>query len=361
MIKIAFPAFLAIFSGFCFSQIPPGPKSSSSTPASAAKSKAKPAEAKSDEEAIPPVAPNAIFPAVVAMANGKPIFGRDLEIAIRQELATIGSPEWKDLREEYKGQLTQTKLFSLVNTNLIYQKAVESGVKATDAEVQAELQKMSKAFKDNAEMDAELAKKMMNRALLERNVLQSLTVSKYMEENIDKKSKMSPQEVAKFYADNPERFDHPNLVRLSLLLIAAGETRDKDALAKKRAEELLARVGKGEDFAKLAKENSADQSAAQGGDIHYRSKNGLDPQYADAAFSLPVGSVKMVKLSDGYLIFKVTDKKKEGKWTLEEVKQNFTEELDKLKSQTESTKLINRLRDQGNVEFLIPYGQPLEP
>jgi parvulin-like peptidyl-prolyl isomerase len=349
LIKIAIPVFLVVFASLCFSQSTPDPKSGS------------PAPAKSEEEAIPPVEPNAIFPAVVARANGKPILGRDLEIAVRRELAEIGSPEWKNLQEKYQGELTQTNLFALVNTNLIYQKALASGLKAPDAEVKAELEKISKQFKNAAEMDAALAQQKLNRAALEENIYQSLTVKKYLEETINKKISVSSEEVAKYYAEHTDNLKHPDIVRISQILIAAGETSDKDALAKRRAEALLARAEKGEDFAKLAKENSVDSSASQGGDMKYYSKNGLNPRYSESVFSLPVGGVKMINLDEGYLIVKVTEKKKESTWTLEEIKEDLTATLKNDKAQVELTILVNQLRNQGNVEFLIPYGQPLEP
>jgi peptidyl-prolyl cis-trans isomerase C len=359
--KIAFPAFLVVFAGLCFPQTTPGTKPSSTAPTAAAKPQIKPEPAKSEEEVIPPAAPNALFPAVVAKVNGKSILGRDLEVAVRRELAAIGSPEWKNLREEYRGELIQTKLFALVNTALLYQKAVESGLKASDAEVQAELQKISKKFKSDGEMNAALAQQNLDRAALEKGISQSLTISKYMDENINKKVSVSSDEVSKFYAENPGKFEHPDLVRTSHILIAAGETGDQDVLAKQRAEALVARAEKGEDFAKLAKDNSIDSSASEGGDIGYFSKDGLQPQYWDAAFSLPVGGVKMIKLDQGYIIIKVTDKKKKGVSTLEEIKEDLAKYLKEEKSQVEMTKLVNQLRNQGNVEFLIPYGQPLEP
>ena len=68
-----------------------------------------PGTASVDEE-IPPVGPDAIFPAVVARVDGKPILGRDLEVIVHRELAPIGNPEWTNLREDYRGQLTLAAL-----------------------------------------------------------------------------------------------------------------------------------------------------------------------------------------------------------------------------------------------------------
>ncbi len=92
-----------------------------------------------------------------------------------------------------------------------------------------------------------------------------------------------------------------------------------------------------------------------------RAKDNIAPEYAEAAFSLPVGSVKLVKTEFGYHIIKVTDKKKEGLATLEEVKQELTDFLKNQKAQAELDKLVNQLRDSAKIEILIPAGQPLTP
>ena len=361
--KFAVPGFMLIFAAFCFSQTAPkaqAPKASA--PSAAAKPPAKPEPARPEEdEVIPPAEPNAIFPTIVARVNGKAIAGKDLEAIVRRDLTSIGSPEWKNLREDYRGQLTLSGLNTLINAKLLYQKALASGIKATDAEVQAELQKLAKTFKSDAEMNAALANQMTDRATLEKDLYQSLAVTKYVSENIDKKVAVTPEEVAKYYASNPKEFQHPDIVRTSHILIPAGDTAEQDALAKKRAEGILARVKKGEDFAKLAKEYSTDASASQGGDVGFSSKDALVSEYAEAAFSLPVGGVKLVRTQLGYHIIKVTDKKTEGLSTLEEIKPQLAEFLKNQKAEAELTKLVNQLRDQAKIEILIPAGQPLNP
>jgi parvulin-like peptidyl-prolyl isomerase len=347
--------FLLIFAGWCF------PQTASDT--RQAPSKAVPAEPTKpeEEEVIPPVDPGAIFPAVVAKVNGKPILGRELESLVRTELATIGSPEWRNLREDYRGELTLQGLNTLIQNELVYQKAQASGVKATSAEVQAEMQRISKNYNSDAEMNATLASRMMDRASLEKSLYQSLAAAKYIDENVNKKFTVDPEEVAKYYAANPKSFHHPDVVRSSHILIRAGDTAELDALSKKRAEALVARIKKGEDFAKLAREYSTDGSASAGGDIGYNDKASLTPEYGEAAFSLPVGGVKLIKSEFGYHIIKVTDKKQEGLYTLEEIRDRLTQYLKAQKTQAELTKLVNQLRDEAKIEILIPAGQPLNP
>lgn len=85
-----------------------------------------------------------------------------------------------------------------------------------------------------------------------------------------------------------------------------------NAQAKSKADEILAKVKAGEDFADLAKKNSQDEaSAANGGDLDFFGKGKMVAEFENVAFALNKGQVsdKVVKTQFGYHIIKVTDKK----------------------------------------------------
>ncbi len=335
------------------------PKAPAPAPAQAQKE-----SAKETEEVIPPAAPDALFPAVVARVNGKAILGRDLEQKILAELSNIGNPAWKNLREDYRQELTSQSLGFLVDSELLYQKATESGLKATDAEVQAEFARVAKSFSSDAEMNAQLASRGMDRAALNKELSRSLVVSKFIEETIAKKIVISPADVQQYYSTHTDEFRHPELVRTShiLILVPAGATADQDNAAKQRADALLQRAKKGEDFAKLAKENSMDGSASQGGDIGFVPKGQVAPEYEQAAFSLPTGSVSdVVRTQFGYHIIKVTDKKPEGVSALDEVRADLNEFLKNQKVLGEVSKYVADLGAKAKIEIFIQLAAAKPP
>jgi parvulin-like peptidyl-prolyl isomerase len=59
--------------------------------------------------------------------------------------------------------------------------------------------------------------------------------------------------------------------------------------ARARADEALARIGKGEDFAAVAREMSDDPSASAGGDIGLVAPGQMVPAFEDAVFALKAG------------------------------------------------------------------------
>jgi peptidyl-prolyl cis-trans isomerase C len=310
-----------------------------------------------EEEQVLAAPPGALFPAVVARVNGKAILGRDLEQRIQAQLAPIGNPKWNNLREEYRQELISQSLGALIGTELVYQKAQAGGIKASEPEIQAELAKLAKNFGGDAEMNAALANRGLDPAGLTRELEKSLTVAKFVQETIAGKTTITPAELSQYYEQHKEEFRHPDLVRTShiLILVKEGATQEQETMAKQRAEAILERVKKGEDFSKLARENSMDPaSATQGGDVGLVPKGQLAREYEEVAFSLPAGGISdVVRTQFGFHIIKVTEKKKEGLATLDEARAELTEFLKRQKTDQDLGKLVNELRTQAKISVYL--------
>jgi len=129
------------------------------------------------------------------------------------------------------------------------------------------------------------------------------------------------------------------------------ESLNKDA--KKKAEDVLAQVKKGDKtFAELAQVNSDDPgSKGQGGDLGWFARGVMVKDFEDAAFSLEKGAVSdLVQSEFGYHIIKVEDKKMEavekGKEPVEQVKASHilikTKSFDDLLTEMEKNAKIKK-------------------
>src|SRR5690606_30614991 len=81
-------------------------------------------------------------------------------------------------------------------------------------------------------------------------------------------------------------------------------------------------LNEGADFAELAKANSTDGTAQNGGELGYFAKTDVVPEFGEAAFSTEVGTYtkKPVKTEFGYHIITVEEKRKRPPASFEDVK-----------------------------------------
>jgi parvulin-like peptidyl-prolyl isomerase len=91
------------------------------------------------------------------------------------------------------------------------------------------------------------------------------------------------------------------------------------------AKNILERLRKGEDFAKIAQKSSIDTgSAKNGGDLGYFSQGQMVPEFEAAAARLKIGEIsEPVKSRFGFHIIKVTDKKMGKPLEFDKIKNNI--------------------------------------
>lgn len=106
-------------------------------------------------------------------------------------------------------------------------------------------------------------------------------------------------------ARKARRIEKQDRISASHVLVAyKGSQRAKPSVtrtkaeARKRAEEVLEKARKGEDFAALARQYSDDSSSSKGGDLGSFGKNSMVKPFADAAFALKVGNVSDIVESE---------------------------------------------------------------
>jgi peptidyl-prolyl cis-trans isomerase C len=183
----------------------------------------------------------------------------------------------------------------------------------------------------------------------------------YLEKEIVGKVQVSDRDAEEYYKKNQAVFTKPEQVRARHILIAVppgASDADKQA-ARKKATEILERIKKGEDFAKLASEYSDDPgSKKKGGDLGFLARNATVPEFDQAAFALEPGGVSgIVETSFGFHIIKVEEKKKAETPPFETVK----EDAKALALQAAKQETVNRFIEQSfkkaGVEF---YAKPAE-
>lgn len=154
-------------------------------------------------------------------------------------------------------------------------------------------------------------------------------VNDYIEDNLTDK------EIKKYYDEN-----YYGEIKASHILISTDvkddatteEKEEADNVAKKKAQEVIDKLNKGEKFADLAKEYSTDKSNNEkGGDLDYFDPNDMVDEFKEAVLKLEKNEYtkEPVKTKFGYHIILKTDTKE--KEALDKVKDKIKEDLTKKK------------------------------
>jgi peptidyl-prolyl cis-trans isomerase C len=147
------------------------------------------------------------------------------------------------------------------------------------------------------------------------------------------------------YKAEPKRFDRPEEVSVRHILI-----RTETEGAKAKAEQLLAQLKAGADFAKLARENSQDSgTASNGGDLGAVPRGRTVPEFEQAAFALrtPGELSGVVQTSFGYHIIKLEGRRAAGMMPYAEVKDALRDEAKQRILAERRATMVQRLLDAG--------------
>jgi len=125
----------------------------------------------------------------------------------------------------------------------------------------------------------------------------------------------------------------------------------------KDAQEVLAEIKKGADFATVARAKSTDGSARDGGDLGYFTRGDMVAEFSDAAFEMKPGEISKtpVKSQFGWHIIKVEDRRTSPAPSFEETKDHLRSEL----SQEMVGDVVEGLRTKAKVERFDLDGKPL--
>jgi peptidyl-prolyl cis-trans isomerase C len=129
--------------------------------------------------------------------------------------------------------------------------------------------------------------------------------------------------------------------------------------AEDKAKAVIARLNKGEDFAKLASELTEDPSGkANGGDLGYFSKEQMVPEFSDTAFGLENGKISgPVKTQFGWHVIKVEDKRTKPTPKFEEVKP----QLERYVVGKAQAEMVTKLRADAKIEKFYKVEAPAAP
>lgn len=205
-----------------------------------------------------------------------------------------------------------------------------------------------------------------------------------VQEKIVGESPVTDDVAKKFYEANKEKLKHGERVRLSQIIVAAPEenmgtlegiksqivrlkpnispTELEEAIKAKKveiehkAQDILKRAQKGEDFALLANENTDDvqaRAAKSGGDAGFVETSMLNQQVKPVVEKLQAGQVapNLIPIEIGFVIVKVTERQPAGTFAFADIKDALKQKLQEPNAKAALERWVNARRKTAKIEL----------
>lgn len=261
---------------------------------------------------------------LTACSSGK----TDPDIIVETEVGNVSKEDFYEALKQESGEQVLTDLVTMV--------ILENKYDVSNEEVQAELDNLKERLGESYEDALEA------QGLTEDDLVADIRKALLQEKAITDGIEVTDEEMEQYY----ERMKTE--VKAKHILVEDEDT----------AEEVLKKLDKGEDFAKLAKEYSQDPASAEnGGDVGFFSVGEMVEPFEDAAYTLEIDKVSEPIQSDfGYHIVIVTERKEveEDIGTFEENKDDIRRAITERKIDPETAmKRIDDLVSETKIKVKV--------
>jgi peptidyl-prolyl cis-trans isomerase C len=287
-------------------------------------------EAPKQQEPAPAVDPEV---KVLATVNGDPITLAEFnERFLRAGLRPEQDAEVR-VKEEFLNRLIERKMLIKEAQRRRIKVGVPEILKRIDA-MQAE---------QGGDMKGALAGLGVDFEKFKSDIWEALMIEKLISLSLPRRIPVSSTEVRRYYQENPQEFERPEQVHVRQIVVATEQ----------EAQQLLNQLLAGADFAALAKHRSTAPEAAEGGDLGYFAMGEMPGEF-NVVFGLPKGGISsVVKSPYGFHIFKLENRRKSGKLSLEEAWRDIAEKLEHHKMDDRYQLWLKELR--GRTKFVVNY------
>lgn len=289
--------------------------------------------------------------AVVLRVNGVAV----TDYALRQAKRTATISQQGQPVDE--AAVLRAAVDQVVGHVLLVQAAREAGVTVDPAEAQRRVGALKARYPDAAAFAQALREQGTDEAELLRFEEDNLLIARFSQALAETTVKVTAADARRYYEQNPQEFDHPEQVKVRMILAAVpeGASEAVEAAAKIRIDEAARRLAKGEDFGKLAAELSDDPSKSRGGEVGWVRPGQLLPELDPEVFALQPGAVtKPLKTRYGYHVMGVMDRRAAGRSSYEEVETTLMGMLRSLQVRTLLQGEVEKRRAAAKVETLDP-------
>jgi peptidyl-prolyl cis-trans isomerase SurA len=300
---------------------------------------------------------------VAARVNNRPITYAELEKCQQFQMLSAGDRSSEDQINIQKLEILRT----LVDNEIMLQRAEKLGLMAVDADVETKFNEL-KAPYTQEEFQRQLQNRKMTVEDLKAQLRRELSIQKLINKENTSKISITDADVTEFYNANRASFNlaEPQVHIAQILVTPApdpnvrnlkGDKAQNEDQARKKIQMLEARLRQGEDFSMLAQNYSEDpNTSTNGGDLGFIPESALEKANVELrkmVMSLQPGQVSpVIHTQEGYRLLKVISKEPAGQRELSDprVQQSIREQLLNRKDQLLKAAYYEVARNEAKVE-----------
>ena len=297
---------------------------------------------------------------IIVRVNGDIILKSELENArtsLRNDLSQGQKLQGAPLEQAFTEQ-SKFLLRDLIDQTLLTQQAKDMGLNA-DLEIVKTMERMRQEYKfDSLET---LEKAIVGQGISVEDYKQQIRTrfftTQVLGREVYPKVIVTTDEMRKFYEANQKNFDRPAGVQLSEIVVSTQDkTPDETAAQRKKAEDALAGVRKGDDFGETARKLSEAPTAQDNGALGFFPAGQLAKPLEDAVANVDKGqTTDILTLPYGFVILKVEDKHTGGILSFELAQKEITDILFQQGVQPKVREYLSKLRTEGFIEIKPGY------
>jgi parvulin-like peptidyl-prolyl isomerase len=304
---------------------------------------------------------------IVAKVNNEIITKGELDKALRDTTADLTKQQLTpDRMKELLKEAGTNVLRDKIDQMLLVQKAkelsidVDSDVSKRLAQLQVEAKRMGNCSEcDDPEKFQQYIREGTGMSFedFKQQMKDNFMTGEVIRREVGSRISISKAEQLKYYEEHKNEFVREEQVLLREILVSTdGKDAKGAALAEKKAKDLSARARKGENFGKLAHDNSDSETARNDGELAPFKRADLKKELADIVFAQSKGYVtEPVKQSNGFLILKVEEHYTPGLQPFESVQNEVMEKIYMPRMQPALREYMTRLRKDAFLEIRAGY------
>jgi peptidyl-prolyl cis-trans isomerase SurA len=243
---------------------------------------------------------------IIAVVNDEVITANELRLRMQAAVAQL---ERQKIQPPPPEVLERQVLERMIVDRAQLQLARESGVRVDDATVNAAMGRIAEANNMSVQaMRQRLEADGVSFAQFREDVRQDILLNRLREREVDGRLQISESELDNFIAAQAGVTADSEEINLAQILLRVPENANTQRIdeTRQRADELVAQLRGGADFARLAASFSNASEALQGGELGWRNIDRLPTLFVEAVKGVKVGDIApVVRSPNGFHILKV--------------------------------------------------------